>query len=273
MTRRLLRATAASRWSMGIALALGLHIGGASALYLTLQASPYTPDEDSGAVMIDLAEIPVRQNAEAEEAPSDQEAEEKTALNDIAEKLSAKQENDLPTEQSAPVKPPDTDLQFAQEKTRKQQDKPQESEQVTEAMQPQAPQQASARSTAGTDTSDTGEAEDPTRAQQLGSQAEAERRALEAWQKSLMAHLARHRRYPQQARAKRQEGETFLRFSLDRKGRIIESKIIRSGGFAILDEEALRMLERGGDLPAPPQHIRGAAIELTVPVRFRLKGA
>lgn len=264
---------AASRWSLGILLALGLHVGGVSAMYLTLQAPAYAPHEDAGAVTIDLAEIPVRQNAEAEDLPSDQEAEEKAAVNDIAERLSAKRDDDLPTEQAAPVKPPETDLQFAQEKTRKEQDRPEEAEQVTEAMQPQAPQQASTRATASSDTSEAGEAEDQTRAQQLGSTAESEKRALEAWQKALMAHLARHRRYPQAARAKHQEGETLLRFALDRRGKVVEAKVIKSGGFPLLDEEALHMLERGGDLPAPPAHVKGAAVELTVPIRFRLKGA
>ena len=262
-----------SRWGLGIALAAGLHIGGVSAMFIGFQTAPYLPDEAAGAVMIELAEIPVRQNAEAEETPSDQETEEKAAVNDISEKLSAKRDDDLPVEQSAPVKPPDLDLQFAQEKTRKEQEKPPEDEQVTEAMKPQAPQQASTQAALSTDQSDTGEAEDESRARQLGSTAETEKRALEAWQKSLMAHLAKYRRYPQAAREKRQEGETLVRFALDRKGTVVESKVIRSGGTAVLDEEAIAMLRRGGDMPAPPSHIRGSMIELTFPVRFRLKGS
>ena len=87
-----------------------------------------------------------------------------------------------------------------------------------------------------------------------------------------MTQLARHRRYPDKARAAKQEGEALVRFSLNRQGLLTDQAVVRTAGSPLLDGEAIGMLRRAGPLPPPPAHMKGETIELTVPVRFRLKG-
>jgi protein TonB len=86
----------------------------------------------------------------------------------------------------------------------------------------------------------------------------------------LIAHLNRAKRYPSEARQRREEGTVRLSFSIDRSGRVLSYQIIGSSGSAALDQEALGMIQRASPLPAPPPELGGARISLTVPVRFNL---
>jgi len=60
-------------------------------------------------------------------------------------------------------------------------------------------------------------------------------------------------------------------FSLDRQGRVVESRIMRSSGASSLDEEALALLQRAQPFPAPPSEMSGVRVDLTVPIRFNLR--
>ncbi len=65
-----------------------------------------------------------------------------------------------------------------------------------------------------------------------------------SWQKSLHLHLSRHKRYPGEARSKRVEGVVTVGFKMDRAGKVLSSYIIKGSGSALLDEEALSVLQR-----------------------------
>jgi tetratricopeptide (TPR) repeat protein len=56
------------------------------------------------------------------------------------------------------------------------------------------------------------------------------------WERSLVAHLARFRRYPPDAGAA--EGVTTVHFQIDRQGHVLKSGIAQSSGSSVLDEEA-----------------------------------
>jgi protein TonB len=60
-------------------------------------------------------------------------------------------------------------------------------------------------------------------------------------------------------------------FTIDRQGRLIDSRIVRSAGAAALDAEALALLDRAQPFPAPPPQLAGERVNLTVPIRFNLK--
>lgn len=94
--------------------------------------------------------------------------------------------------------------------------------------------------------------------------------APQDWKARLLAHLDSKKRYPPGAQRLRQEGVVHVRFTMDRAGRVLASRIERSSGRALLDREALAMLARAQPLPAPPPEIAGATIELTTPVEFFL---
>jgi protein TonB len=249
---------------------LAVHIGGV-AFALVKLTPPEQSMEDVGApLVVEFDAMPVAPETEQAEAPPAEDAQPATAAPEVTEKLSAQKENDLPTAEASPYAVP-PDLQLAQQQTQKQQDQA-ENGQPTEAMeareQEQAPSQAMAASSASAPA--TAAMDERAAAPAEGSVTEAQ--VLPAgWQRAIMAHLGRHKRYPLQARQKRIEGDVLLRFVVDRTGKIRSASLIKSSGAPILDAEALAMLERAQPLPTLPTQLRGQQVELTVPINYSLK--
>jgi len=90
------------------------------------------------------------------------------------------------------------------------------------------------------------------------------------WKARLLAHLDRYKRYPDAARARREEGTAFLSFRMDREGHVLGYALVRSSGHAALDEEVLAMVERAVPLPPVPPEVREDILQLVDPVRFRM---
>jgi protein TonB len=88
------------------------------------------------------------------------------------------------------------------------------------------------------------------------------------WQSRLMAHLERHKRYPQGARSRREQGTAQVRFSIDGGGNVQSVRLVRSSGYAELDEAVVALVRRASPVPAPPP---GAPREVTAPVQFRVR--
>ena len=95
--------------------------------------------------------------------------------------------------------------------------------------------------------------------------------AFATYQSLLLRHLARHKQYPATARARRQQGVAYVRFSMDRQGRVISVALSRSAGAALLDGESLDLLRRASPLPAPPVDVPGDPVDLIVPVEFFIR--
>ena len=70
------------------------------------------------------------------------------------------------------------------------------------------------------------------------------------------------------ATARRLQGVTHARFTMDRQGRVLAAAVERGSGYAALDREALALLQRAQPLPPPPAETPGERITLTVPVEF-----
>jgi TonB family protein len=64
------------------------------------------------------------------------------------------------------------------------------------------------------------------------------------WKSSLVARIEQHKQYPKEAASRREQGITQVFFSLDRQGRLLESRVVRPSGSQVLDEEALALLKR-----------------------------
>jgi protein TonB len=104
-----------------------------------------------------------------------------------------------------------------------------------------------------------------------GPQLPKNSRRVEAWQLQVVKLLERNKRYPPAAQVRREQGVARLFFSLDRQGRLIESRVLHSSGAARLDEEALALVRRAQPFPPPPPELTGDRVGLTVPIRFNLK--
>jgi len=90
--------------------------------------------------------------------------------------------------------------------------------------------------------------------------------AEQSWNRQIAAVLRRVLRYPPNARG--QTGKVMISIVLDRQGRVIESRILKPSGVAVLDEEALAIAQRAQPFPPPPAEVSGERIKRDVPVNF-----
>lgn len=88
--------------------------------------------------------------------------------------------------------------------------------------------------------------------------------SIATWRGSLMAHINRHKRYPGGG----VRGAASVTFTIDRSGRVLSARLIRSSGSSSLDREAVALARRASPFPAPPRNIGGKSIKVTVPVHF-----
>jgi protein TonB len=86
---------------------------------------------------------------------------------------------------------------------------------------------------------------------------------------SISAQIERNKRYP--ADGKNDRGIAQVAFSIDRRGRVVSSRIVASSGSSALDREALQIIQRAQPFPPPPAGVAGAEIPFTVPLRFHMK--
>jgi protein TonB len=90
------------------------------------------------------------------------------------------------------------------------------------------------------------------------------------WQGLLLGQLERFKRYPADAQARRQQGVAYLRFTMNRDGRVLTFRLEKSSGYDSLDQEALALIQRAQPLPKPPPSVVGDPLELVVPIQFFL---
>ena len=99
---------------------------------------------------------------------------------------------------------------------------------------------------------------------------EAARRVRVTWQKELITHLDKHKRYP--AERSQKSAEIIVNFTLDRVGHVLQVAVVKGSGDAAFDAAALAMVRRSDPVPAPPALIADDGLSFTLPVIFRVKG-
>ncbi|MPT47050.1 MAG: energy transducer TonB [Sphingobium sp.] len=91
------------------------------------------------------------------------------------------------------------------------------------------------------------------------------------WEGKVLAAINKVKRYPPAASARRQQGVPWIRFVMDRKGKVLSSQLERSSGQRLLDIEAVALPKRAQPLPPPPESMRGETIELVMQVEFFMR--
>jgi len=86
----------------------------------------------------------------------------------------------------------------------------------------------------------------------------------------LSSWLERHKRYPDAARQRGEEGRAVLRFAVDRSGRVLDDAVITSSGYPELDQSVEEMM-RGAMLPPFPAGMPQPRMEVSVTIRFSLR--
>ena len=77
-------------------------------------------------------------------------------------------------------------------------------------------------------------------------------------------------KYPQRALDRDQAGNVRVSVVIDREGNILNSDILESSKFDLLNKEALDAVKRSAPFPGLPAEIAGSRFEFTVPIRWTL---
>lgn len=91
---------------------------------------------------------------------------------------------------------------------------------------------------------------------------------LRQYRLDLAREAKRFRRYPPLARERGWEGTTEVVVTIDGAERSPRVHLSRSSGFALLDEQALEMIDQAAPLVSLPGSLRGRSLVIPIPVRF-----
>ena len=89
---------------------------------------------------------------------------------------------------------------------------------------------------------------------------------------SVMELITRELTYPAIARRKGWQGIVKLELHIEADGSITDLQIDETSGYSILDKAALQCLQLAS-IPGAAQWLRGHAINIVVPVEYRLLGS
>ncbi len=238
----------AMRWAASIGGAVLLHGVAVAAMLVEFDAAPAeTVEPPLAAMTVELAPLPSAPQQQVNQMPPGPEQ--------VEQKVQPKprpqpRQFDPPPQVSSP--PPDALAA-----------KPEEPE-------PEAKQLAAAERTTAAPSSQA-QAQEALQAPVQGAPSDQGASAIRTWESQLLTHLEGHKRYPSAAQKRRQEGVVYLRFIMDRSGKVLEWDIRRSGGYAMLDDEVNALIQRASPLPPPPDEMGGTTIEMVVPVEFFLR--
>ncbi|MBT8765948.1 energy transducer TonB [Metapseudomonas boanensis] len=234
-----------SRWGVSLITVLGLHIAlGLWALYWRPQAQPV--ELPPAAMMVELEPLPAPAPKPAP-PPTPQVQPEPEPLPKLVEAPKPKiaiAPKPKPKPQPPTPKPPEPKPE-----------KPRETEPVKESVAaPTTPAPSDAK---------------PAAPQQAAASAPSD--AKPTWQSKLLSHLARYKRYPDDARRRGFEGVNRLRFVIDGNGKVLSYSLVGKSGSASLDRATLEMIRRAQPLPPPPRELlNNGTLEVVAPFVYSL---
>ena len=221
------------RWALSAAIVVGLHA--AFVMMLMKWQQPITGDEGTEAIIVDLAPYTGPQTDSRNDlAPGPERQQSKSVPDAQPPKV---EETPLQKIEPPPVR--DADVQLPAEA------KP--PEKPTEQPTPPVPETTS-----------------PPRPRPSAAQ-------VASWHRRIALQVERHKGYPASARARHETGIAELAFTLDRSGKVLTSRVIRSSGFAALDQETIETVRRAQPFPPPPANMPGETFDFTVPIRFNIR--
>jgi protein TonB len=91
------------------------------------------------------------------------------------------------------------------------------------------------------------------------------------YEQQLFTWLSRYKDYPMMARRRGIEGTARLRIKLARSGKVLSAVLVTDTGSSILDQAALRMVERATPFPSMPDTYSGDSFTFVAPVDFKLR--
>ena len=241
--------------------ALALHVGCAGLVIAHMQTDD--PDDALGATAIEIGLEMMAPRVEATDLPPGPDTDASVASPALAEQQAVVEDTELPKAVPTETEDPDRVVTTSEPK------KPEKDEPEMAAVQTSASTESVAAEATATPSSEAIPQGPRSVAPALGT-GDSARRQRATWQKQLVAHLDRHKRYPAQRQQK--TAEILIGFILDRTGHVLSTSIVKGSGDTAFDEAALAMIRRSDPVPQPPPLVADEGLNFTLPVIFRVKG-
>ena len=248
-------------WILAAIGALALHLGGGALAIAHLQEAEAEDALGASAIEVGIEFASLRR--EATDLPPGPDADASVASPALAEQKAELKETELPKDVPTETEDPDRVV------TPNDSNKPKEDDTKIAAVQTSASTESVAAEATATPSSEAIPEGPRSVAPAIGT-GETARRVRATWQKELVAHLDKHKRYP--AERSQKSAEILVSFALDRTGHVLSANIVKGSGDAAFDEAALAMVRRSDPVPQPPPLIADEGLNFTLPVIFRVKG-
>lgn len=248
-------------WILAAAGALALHLGCGALAIAHLQEAESDDALGANAIEVGIEFAAVRR--EVTDLPPGPDTDASVASPALAEQKAEVKETELPKD--IPTETEEADRVV----TPNESNKPKEDDPKIAAVQTQASTESVASEATATPSSEAIPEGPRSVAPAIGS-GETARRVRATWQKELIVHLDKHKRYPSERSQK--SAEILVNFALDRMGHVLSASIVKGSGDAAFDAAALAMLKRADPVPMPPPLIADEGLNFTLPVIFRVKG-
>lgn len=248
-------------WFFAAVAALAIHLGCVALAVAHMETDESV--EDLGAPAIEIGLDLSSPHREPTDLPPGPETDASTASPALAEQKAVVEETDLPKD--TPTETDDPDRIVTENESRK----PVEDDPEKAAKQTSASQESAASEATAMPSVEQAQESERSVAPQQGTGASA-RRIRATWQKELVAHLDKHKRYPPEHIQK--NTEILVNFVLDRLGHVVSASIVRGSGDPVYDTAALAMVHRSDPVPPPPPLVADEGLSFTLPVVFRVKG-
>jgi TonB family protein len=248
-------------WILAAIAALVLHLGGGALAIAHLQEAEAENELGANAIEVGIEFASLRR--EATDLPPGPDTDASVASPALADQKAELKETELPKD--TPTETDDPDRVVAPNES----NKPKEEDPKIAAVQTSASTESVAAEATAMPNSQAIPEGPRSVAPAIGS-GETARRVRATWQKELVAHLDKHKRYP--AERSQKSAEIMVSFALDRMGHVLSVSIVKGSGDAAFDEAALAMVKRSDPVPQPPPRVADEGLSFTLPVIFRVKG-
>jgi TonB family protein len=247
-------------WTFAALGAVALHVGGVALAVAHLRT--VEPDDTFGAPAIEIALEMTSPHLEATDLPPGPDVEASVASPALAEQKAEVRETELPKD--VPTESDDPDRVVTPNAA----NMPKEDDSKIAEVQSSASVESVAAEATAMPSSEAIPEGTRSVAPAQGTGASAQRLRA-TWQKELIAHLDRHKRYPSDRSQK--GAEIVVSFVLDRMGHVLSTSIVKGSGDAAFDEAALAMVRRSDPVPQPPPAVADEGLNFTLPVIFKIK--
>jgi periplasmic protein TonB len=247
-------------WIFAALAALALHAGGGALALAHLRAEE--PDDSLGAPAIEIGLEMTSPHVEPTDLPPGPDTEASVASPAVAEQKTELKETELPKEVPTETEDPDRAVTTNDSK-------PKEDDAKMAVVQTQASAESVAAEATATPSTEA-IPEGPRSVAPAQGTGESARRMRVTWQKELIAHLNKHKRYP--AERSQMSAEILVSFALDRMGHVLSASIVKGSGDPAFDQAALAMVRKSDPVPVPPPLVADEGLSFTLPVIFKVKG-